>query len=399
VKRLGERVTELEKALQGLKQDTDAYKAATVALQAVRGEANALSAQTTLVLREKQSYPPSTPLRLKGTYLNPGKTVTADTPEVLPPLGAQKNRLGLARWLVSKENPLTARVFVNRLWQQYFGTGLSKTTGDLGSMGERPSHPELLDWLAVEFMESGWDVKHMHRLIVTSSAYRQSSDVTASLMSRDPENRLIARMTRMRLPAETIRDNAYAAAGILSERVGGPSVFPDQPDGIWKLPYNGDRWVASQGSDLFRRGVYTFWRRSAPYPAFVNFDAMSREGCTVERETTNTPLQALTLMNDEAFMRAARGLAMRAIESAPGFRKQLEQMFRRCLVRRPTEDEYRLLEAYCTRQYERFVSDDDAAKKLIGQEVPFEGGSLAQSAMLTMLANVILNTDEAITRE
>jgi mono/diheme cytochrome c family protein len=399
VKRLGERITELEKALQGLKQDTDAFKAATSALQAVRGEANALNAQTTLVLREKPSYPPTTPVRLKGTFLNPGKTVTADTPAVLPPLDSQKNRLGLARWLVSKENPLTARVFVNRLWQQYFGTGLSKTTGDFGSMGENPSHPELLDWLAVEFMESGWDMKHLHRLIVTSAAYRQSSDVSKAMLVRDPENRLLARMTRMRLPAETIRDNAFAAAGILSERVGGPSVFPDQPDGIWKLPYNGDRWVASQGTDLFRRGVYTFWRRSAPYPAFVNFDAMSREGCTVERETTNTPLQALTLMNDEAFMRAARGLASVSIATSKDLGPRIEHAFRRVLVRRPNADERATLMPFYQKQLGHFAANEAEAKKLIASETPFAGATLAESAAMTMLANVVLNTDEAITRE
>ena len=399
VRRLGERIAELEKALPQLKQDTDAYKSVANALAQVRAEANALNSLTTLILREKDAYPPTTPLRIKGTFTNPGKTLTADTPAVLPPLGEKKDRLALAKWLVSKDNTLTARVFVNRLWAQYFGTGFVKTAGDFGTMGERPSHPELLDWLATEFMQSGWDMKHMHRLIVTSATYRQSSDLTPALRQRDPQNRLLARMTRMRLPAETIRDNALAASGLLSEKVGGPSVFPDQPDGIWKLPYNGDTWVRSDGGDLFRRGLYTFWRRSAPYPAFVNFDALSREGCTVERVNTNTPLQALTTMNDEAFFRCARALAQKTLATNKETGPRIVHAFRRCLVRRPNADEWTELNVYYQKQLDRFASDEDGAKKLIAQETPFENATLAESAAMTMLANVLLNLDETITRE
>jgi mono/diheme cytochrome c family protein len=398
VRRLGERIANLEKALPALKQDTPEYKAVAEALALVRAEANALNSVTTLVLREKPGKA-TTPVRLKGTFLNPGKTVTAGTPAVLPPMEGPPDRLGLARWLVSRDNPLTARVFVNRLWAQYFGTGLVKTAGDFGTMGERPSHPQLLDWLAVEFMESGWDMKHLHRLIVTSATYRQSSDVTRDLLARDPENRLLARATRMRLPAELVRDNALRASGLLSDRIGGPSVFPDQPDGVWKLPYNGDRWVRSEGTDLFRRGLYTFWRRSAPYPAFVNFDATSREGCTVEREQTVTPLQALTTMNDEAFMRCARALAQRAIASSPDLGLQIEHVFRSCLVRRPNADERGVLLGHHGFQLEHFSTRPEAVGRLLAPHGPFKGATPAESAAMTMLASVVLNLDEAITRE
>ncbi len=398
VKRLGQRIAELERALPQIKQDTDAYKAVANALAQVRAEANSLNSSTTLVLKEREKYPPSTPIRLKGTFLTPGPEMVADTPAFLPPLEGKKDRLGLGQWLVSRENPLTARVFVNRVWAQYFGTGLVKTVGDFGSMGERPSHPELLDWLAVEFMDSGWDMKHIHRLIATSSTYRQSSDVWPSLLERDPENRLLARATRSRLPAELVRDNALVASGLLSRRIGGPSVFPDQPDGVWKLPYNGDRWVLSEGEDVYRRGVYTFWRRSAPYPAFLNFDAMSREGCTVERVKTNTPLQALTTMNDAAFMRAARGLAEQAMKAPEALR--IETAFRRCVVRRPSAEERTVLSEYYDKQVARFKSDEESARKLIARDKPFgDGTSLAECAAAVMLANVLLNLDETITRE
>jgi hypothetical protein len=267
-------------------------------------------------------------------------------------------------------------------------------------MGERPSHPELLDWLAVEFMESGWDMKHMHRLIVTSSAYRQSSDIKPGMLARDPENRLLARASRYRLSAEAIRDNALAAGGILSDKMRGPSVFPDQPDGVWKLPYNGDRWTLSEGEDVFRRGVYTFWRRSAPYPAFVNFDAMSREGCTVEREQTNTPLQALTTMNDAAFMRAARGLAQRMLEASDDNAKRLENGFRRCLVRRPSAEERAVLGAYLEKQLAHYTAHAEDAQKLVARPEPYtKTATMAECAAMTMLANVLLNLDETITRE
>ena len=400
VRRLGERIAELEKVLPQLKQESEAFTAASKALGEIRAEANALNSVNTLVLRERESGPATTLVRTKGAFLNPGATVAADTPGVLPPLDGSKDRLGLARWVVSEKNPLTARVFVNRLWQQYFGTGLVKSSGDFGTMGDRPTHPELLDWLAVEFVSSGWDMKRMHRLIVTSATYRQSSDASPALLARDPDNRLLARATRMRLPAELVRDNALSAAGILSRKMGGPSVFPDQPEGIWKLPYNGDRWAMSAGEDAFRRGVYTFWRRSAPYPAFVNFDAMSREGCTVQREETNTPLQALTTMNDEAFVRCARALAAKMLSASEETDGRITEGFRRCLVRRPNAEERTTLGAFYDRQVAHYAKNEDGARKLIAQDAPFlQGTTLAECAAMTMVANVLLNLDETITRE
>ncbi|MCH8979171.1 MAG: PSD1 domain-containing protein [Armatimonadetes bacterium] len=401
VKRLLQRIAELEKVLPELKQESDAFKTAEKAVRGLRAEANALNSMTTLILREKSAYPPVTPMRMNGSYMSPGKTVSADTPGSLPPMQDRKDRMGLAKWLVSRENPLTARVVMNRLWEQYFGVGLVKTSGDFGTKGERPSHAGLLDWLAVEFMESGWSLKHMHRLIVTSATYRQSSAMTGEMVARDPENRLLARGPRFRLSAELIRDNAFSAAGILSAKVGGPSVFPDQPAGIWNMPYSDDKWTLSDGDDKYRRGVYTFWRRSSPYPAFTNFDAMSRESCTVSREPTNTPLQALTTLNDAAFMRAARGLARRTLESgAKSVGGMVEHGFRRCLVRRPSAEESSRLVSLYHQELGRYEADIESAKLLIKQDRGYvDGATVAESAAWTMVANVLLNLDETITKE
>ena len=238
-------------------------------------------------------------------------------PAVLPPLpaGAPNNRLGFAKWLVSPENPLLARVTMNRFWQMYFGTGIVKTIEDFGSQGEWPSHPELLDWLATEFIRSGWDVKAMQKLIVTSAAYRQSSKATPELLQRDPENRLLARGPRFRLPAEMIRDQALFAAGLLAEKLGGPSVKPYQPAGLWKeLAMQDMDYVQSKGPDLYRRSLYTFWKRTIAPPMMVNFDAAQRESCVVRENRTNTPLQALNLMNDVTFVEAARFLGQRMMK-------------------------------------------------------------------------------------
>ena len=223
------------------------------------------------------------------------------------------NRLGLARWLVDERNPLVARVAVNRIWQQVFGRGIVETSEDFGSQGAAPSHPELLDWLATEFIAKGWSQKALLRLIVTSSTYRQSSVVTPQLAERDPDNRLLARGPRFRMEAEMVRDVTLAASGLLSAKMHGPSVFPLQPPGVWNMPYSSDKWTTSEGEDRYRRSLYTFWRRTSPYPAFMTFDTTSREFCTVRRVRTNTPLQALTLLNDPASFEAARALAARMI--------------------------------------------------------------------------------------
>jgi hypothetical protein len=301
------------------------------------------------------------------------------------------NRLGLARWLVGKDNPLTARVAVNRIWEQYFGHGIVETSEDFGTQGQKPSHPELLDWLATEFMDRGWSMKAIGRLIVTSTAYRQSAGVTPELLAKDPYNRLIARGPRIRMEAEMVRDTVLAASGLLSAKIGGPSVFPPQPQGIWDMPYNDDVYVESQGEDRYRRGIYTFARRSAPYPTMVNFDAPSREVCTVRRTRTNTPLQALNLLNDQAFWEAARALAGRlAKEGGADARARIDYGYRLATGRHAKAAELDYLGKYEAEQQDHFEAQPDEGRKVGGD---------ATTAAWTMVANVLLNLDETITKE
>jgi len=267
-------------------------------LHALQRELDTLGIVTTLVMEERPGFErPSTELRIHGSFTNRGEQVYAGVPGVLHPLPQDQmpNRLGLAHWLVSEENPLTARVTVNRFWEQVFGRGIVETSEDFGTQGAHPTHPELLDWLASEFMRERWSVKKLLRLIVTSAAYRQSSRATLDLLEKDPHNTLLARGPRFRMEAEMIRDAALRASGMLSPKIGGPSVFPNQPDGVWDIPYNLDQWTMSSGEDRYRRALYTFWRRTSPYPTFMAFDATSREFCTVRRVRTNTPLQSLVL--------------------------------------------------------------------------------------------------------
>jgi hypothetical protein len=333
-------------------------------LKALRQELEDLQIPTTLVLRESPSFErPSAVIRVRGNFLEKGDLVYAGVPAALHRLPATEmpNRLGLARWLVSRDNPLTSRVAVNRFWEQILGRGIVETAEDFGTQGEKPTHPELLDWLAVEFMDRGWSMKAIHRLIVTSATYRQSSKLTPTLQQRDPLNKLLARAPRFRVEAEMVRDIVLAASGLLSRTIGGPSVFPPQPEGIWDLPYNDDKWVPSEGEDRYRRGLYTFMRRTAPYPSFLTFDAGSREICTVRRPRTNTPLQALTTLNDPAFFEAAEALG-RLIS-----KEGVEQAFRRCTSRRPTAAELERIRA----------------------------AGLSEA----LVANVLLNLDEALTKE
>jgi hypothetical protein len=262
--------------------------------------------------------------------------------------GLPRNRLGLARWLTDPRHPLTSRVVVNQYWQRYFGTGLVKSSEDFGAQGEWPSHPELLDWLATEFIRSGWDVKAMQRLLVTSATYRQDARVTRELLDRDPENRLFAHGPRFRLDAENIRDVALSASGLLNGQVGGPSVYPYQPPGLWgQVSFEGTRdYVQSAGADNYRRGLYTYWRRSIPYAGFTVFDAPSREVCTVRRPRTNTPLQALALMNDPVYVEAARALAQRILSrGGADLDARLRYAFRLVLARDPTASERAVLAA------------------------------------------------------
>ncbi len=278
----------------------------------------------------------------RGNFLNPGEQVEPATPAAFHAFPADQplNRLGLARWLVSEENPLTARVAVNRIWARLFGTGIVSTEEDFGTQGTTPTHPELLDWLAMEFMRVGWDVKSVIRTIVSSRTYRQRSDASANQLERDPDNTLLSRGPRFRLPAETVRDQALAASGLLSRKMGGPPVMPWQPDGIWQVVYSSNQWETSPGNDRYRRALYTLWRRTSPYPSMTTFDAPSGETCTIRRIRTNTPVQALVTLNDPALMEAAQHLAARAVsEAGPTSESILERMFRLVLARRPTAAE------------------------------------------------------------
>ncbi len=341
-----------------------------------------------LVLQERAgSQPLSAPLHIRGAYISKGPSVLAGVPKMFGklPAGVRADRLGLARWLASPANPLTARVQVNRMWEQHFGKGLVETSEDFGTQGSKPSHPELLDWLASTFVANKWDLKAMHRLMVTSYTYRQSSNSTLALNQRDPANVLLARGPRFRLEAETIRDVALSVGGLLDRSIGGPSVYPIQPEGLWDSPYNGEKYTVSKGKDRYRRGLYTVIKRTNPYPSFTAFDAGSRESCTVRRFRTNTPLQALVLLNDPAFMEAARGLANR-MDLAPGTLEQkLATGFRLCTGRKPRpEESLRLLTAF-------------AALKA-RYELPNEIGLTPSQQAFTMIGNILLNLDETVTK-
>ena len=379
-------------------------------LEKLRGEMRALNITTALVMQERPGYErPSTFFHERGSFLNKGEKIFAATPVVLPsmPESAPINRLGLARWLVDENNPLTARVTVNRFWEQIFGRGLVETSEDFGTQGERPSHPELLDWLAVEFMKGGnstasstepWRMKSLVRLIVTSSTYRQSSATTPALLEKDPYNRMLARGPRFRMEAEMIRDVTLAASGLLSRKLGGPSVFPLQPEGVWKSPYSSERWTVSKGEARFRRSLYTFVRRSSPHPAMMTFDATSREYCAVRRVRTNTPLQALTTLNDEAAMEAARALAKRMIdEGSDDLRARIVYGFRVCMTRAPKEKEVERLTALYRLQLDSFAANAAEAGKIARNHST--RATAAEFAAWTMVANVLLNLDETLTKE
>jgi hypothetical protein len=363
---------------------------------------------TTMVMEEMVT--PRTTHRLnRGDYSQPAEELQPDVPGVLPPLpaGAPKNRLTLANWLMQPDHPLTGRVAVNRFWQMTFGQGIVKTSEDFGAQGDPPTHPELLDWLATEFTASGWDVKRMMRKIVTSATYRMSSKASKELLESDPENRLLARGPRVRLQAEMIRDSALAASGLLNGEIGGQSVFPYQPAGVWEDMAFGDvysmqRYEQSHGEDLYRRTMYTFWKRTAPPPSLVTFDAPDREKCTARRSNTNTPLQALILLNDPTYVEAARALAQRVLREAPtdpGAR--IRHAFRLVTAREPNAKEMQVLRDLAETQVGRYRKQADAAKKLlaVGESKADRTLDPRELAGWTTVASVILNLDEAITKE
>jgi hypothetical protein len=363
----------------------------------------------TVMVMEDQPTPRETFVLKRGRYDLPDKDqkVYPGVPGCLPPLPADvpRNRLGLARWLVSPDNPLTARVAVNRFWQHYFGTGLVKTAENFGVQGEPPSHPELLDWLATEFVRTGWDVKALQRLIVTSATYRQSSQAPAALAQHDPENRLLARGPRVRLPAEVVRDNALATAGLLVEKVGGPSVKPYQPAGLWEELAGGageGAYVQDKGPGLYRRSLYVYRKRTVPPPMLATFDAPGREICQVRRARTNTPLQALELLNDVTYVEAARGLAQLMLtEGGATSEGRLAYGFRRATARTPGPDELRVLHRGLERYRQTYEGDRQAAERLVrhGESKPAEKLDPAELAAYTAAAGVILNLDETITKE
>ncbi len=363
---------------------------------------------TTLVYREKPGDPKPAFMLKRGEYDQKGEKVERSVPAFLPPLapGAPLNRLGLAEWLIAPSHPLTARVAVNRLWLQLFGAGLVRTAEDFGAQGEPPSHPELLDWLAVQFRDDGWDVKRFMKRMVSSAAYRQSSRTTPETLGKDPANRLLARGPRFRLDAETLRDQAFFTGGLLVEHIGGPSVKPPQPSGLWEAvgytDSNTAHFNADTGLDkIHRRSLYTFWKRTAPPPQMTTFDAPSRESCQVRRERTNTPLQALLLMNESQFFEAARGLAGRTLHSAgPATGDRLTYMFRLVTARSPGATELSELASALRDLTAHYASHPDDARQLIAaaEFPPAPHESPAELAAWTMIGNVILNLDEAISK-
>jgi hypothetical protein len=387
-----------------------ALRTANTELKALNKEKEELELgiPTAMVMAEMKK-PRETFVLARGDYRNQTEKVQPGVPAFLPPLpkDAPLNRLTLAQWLVDPNHPLTARVAVNRFWQTYFGYGIVKTQEDFGVQGEPPVHPELLDWLATEFVRTGWDVRAMQRAIVTSATYRQSSSVTPALRERDPENRLLARGPRFRFEAETIRDTALAASGLLNPQVGGPSVLPYQPKGLWEEMafgegFSGQAYEQSHGQDLYRRGIYTLWKRTVPPASLSTFDAPSREKCAARRALTNTPLQALTLMNDPTYVEAARALAQRALlEGGKDEKRRVIYAFRLATARTPTGKEVGVLRALLKGRLTSFGNDRRSAVKLVGIGESSRDSRLdpAELAAWTMVASVILNLDETITKQ
>ena len=334
-----------------------------------------------------------TRLHRRGNFLDPSDVVQPAVLSLFGSLGndAPTSRLHVARWITQQDNPLTSRVMVNRVWARLFGIGLVETEEDFGTQGMMPSHPELLDWLAVDFRENGWSIKKLIRSVVLSATYQQSAAVTAEKLAADPRNILLGRGPRFRLSAETVRDQALAVSGLLTHKVGGPSVMPPQPDGVWKSTYNALKWQDAMGENRYRRGLYTYWKRTSPYPAMMTFDAGSGEVCQIRRVRTNTPLQALVTLNDPAFVEAAGALAERMSRIDGGMAKKVRRGFRLALIRPPTENEVsRLVELYEALSSD-FASNPEAATQLV-KAARLESGD----ATLIAVANVLLNLDETL---
>jgi hypothetical protein len=393
---------ELDRATKS--HDSKQAKSLQDKIAGLKKQEEALHPATTMVLQEL-GQPRTTHVLIRGSHNVKGEQVSPGVPQVMHPLSSNQpdSRLTLARWLVDPRNPLVGRVTMNRVWAQLFGRGIVETSEDFGVQGEPPTHPELLAWLAREFVRQGWSLKAIERLIVTSATYRQSSRITSDRLERDPYNRLFSRGPRFRMEAEMVRDHALAVSELLKRTIGGPSVFPYQPEGIWFAPYSSDRWIESKGGDQFRRGLYTFWRRSAPYPAFIAFDAPSRDVSCERRSRTNTPLQALATLNDPAFVQPAAALARRILtDSKPTAHDRATLAFRLVLARKPLPAELdHLLELY-RENITRYRHDADAAKAMAQAELDTLGGAgnldKAELAAWTVVANVLLNLDETVTK-
>lgn len=355
------------------------------------------AAPTTMVMVEMKERKPAHVL-MRGDFQQPGEEVAPNVPAIFPPLpeNAPPNRLGLASWLTDPKHPLVARVAVNRIWKQFFGTGLVKTPGDFGTQGERPSHPELLDWLAAEFVDSGWDIKRLQRLIINSATYRQSSRDDGRYRDRDPANRFLSRAPRFRLSAEEIRDASLFVSGLLDPSVGGPSVMPTQPEGY--LSSIGKRWNESSGPARHRRGLYTFWRRTMLYPTFQIFDAPSREFCSVDRPRTNTPLQALVTLNDPAFVEAGRAFGERVYLETGSTSEKLASAFRQVTSRWPTAAERQTLLDTLGEQKIHYQQRPHKAAEFLGTDPPYSE-DVSERAAWAAVGSILLNLDETITRE
>ena len=400
---LAKQIAEAEKALKaaaGTEQP-----AAKAKLDGLKKELAAIPAAVSVpVMRElPEGKKRITKLQYRGNFLDLGEAISEGVPAAFPalPKGEKIDRLALAKWLVSAENPLTARVAVNRFWEQLFGTGIVRTSEDFGSQGELPTHPELLDYLAVEFRDGKWDVKRLLKMLVTSAAYRQSSKVSADQLEKDPDNRFYSRGPRFRLSAEMVRDQVLAVSGLLSEKMYGPSVRPLRPNSGLTAAFGGGLdWAPSAGEDRFRRGLYTEWRRTSPYPSMATFDAPSREACTVRRIRTNTPLQALVTLNDPVYVEAAQAMGRKVAATAGTTAERIALAFRMCLCRTPSDKELAVLAKLFDESKAKFAKDAKRATELA--TVPIgplpKGADAADLAAWTTVANVLLNLDEMFMR-
>ena len=398
--RLEAEIAKLEKVLA-----KKAKKPVKKQITALKKQIAAIKGVTTPIMRElPEGRRRKTHIQLRGNFLVTDKEVTAGVPSAFHPLpvGSQPDRLGLAKWLVDKNNPLTARVLVNRHWEQLFGIGIVETSEDFGTQGEPPSHPALLDYLAADLVQQGWDTKKLLKTIVTSATYRQSSAVTPELVERDPQNRLLARGPRFRLPAEMIRDQALAIGGLLSGKMYGPSVRPPRPVLGLRAAFGGSTdWKTSGGEDKYRRGLYTSWRRTTPYPSLTTFDAPSREVCTIRRIRTNTPLQALVTLNDPVFVEAAQALARRMVaEGGKTVDERTVYGFRLCLARAPSKAEQASLMRLYEKALARYAIDEPNAKLIATNPLgpAPKGVDIKQLAAWTVVGNVLLNLDEVIAK-